>query len=143
MQKIGTMLDDRHSYPQERKKEAKKERIQKPIGIWHMEGSTQLANVNPIDKSQKEGILDPDRNLLARKNAEIDDFIRILVLDGMIDVNFTAWHAKCIHLLGMQEYNQILIQARGADANKPPQLFAFKLKGALQLQAKREFYRQQ
>jgi hypothetical protein len=127
-----------------KRKEAKEKfNSQLPIGQLNnrtIEGTEQSTvsqsehNPNTIDQTLPAS----DRSAKARKNQEIDEYLEELVRRGLIPEAFIPWHAKCIHTLGLQKHNEIVIASLEADA--PPRLIAYKLKGAMQLFAKRQFY---
>lgn len=94
---------------------------------------TQLQVAN----SQKDKTLSKHRLAKLRINAEIDEFLHSLLLDGMIDEQYWPWHAKACHILGIPLCNRLAINARnGANSQR---LYASKIKGALQLKAKRQY----
>lgn len=76
----------------------------------------------------------------ARKNAEIDEYLIGLVMEGIVDENYWKFHTKAVYLLGLDKYNQMVIEAR--DGRKPQNLLAFKIKGAIELHYKRKLYRE-
>lgn len=72
-----------------------------------------------------------------RKNSEIDSFLTQLLMEDMITSEYWNFHAKAVHVLGMNLCNQLAINARNG-LNKQ-RLYAYKIKGALQLHYKREY----
>ena len=70
-------------------------------------------------------------------NFEIDEFICQLLDEQMIDDNFVAYYAKACHTLGISTINRLRINAM--NGNNPQRLFAYKVKGALQLHFKRQY----
>jgi hypothetical protein len=108
-------------------------------------GSTHISNVNSlhhnlldsksIGKRQEQG--SQQRRAAAIKNAEIDEFIQNLIMEGIVDEKFFAWTAKCIHTLGLVKVNSIVVNAR--NGKNPQRLLSFKLQGALQVHFKRQF----
>lgn len=133
-------------------KESSKEK-QKNIGtdlsIVHMyksKGSTKpnipqdninRGTVDKLNKTTKESQPEPVR-VASRKNAELDQYLLSLLMEGIIDEAFWKWHAKAIHTLGLSTYNRIVIVAR--DGDHPTKLLSYMVKGALQLKAKQQFY---
>lgn len=108
-------------------------------------GSTHISQVNglyhkvsdstSIGSRQEQG--SAQRRAAAIKNAEIDEFIQNLIMEGIVDENFFAWTAKCIHTLGLVKVNSLVVNAR--NGNNPQKLLSFKLNGALQAHYKRQF----
>lgn len=91
----------------------------------------QVANV------QQNDTLSQHRLRKLRLNAEIDEFLTALLLEGMITEAYWPWHAKACHTLGIALCNRLAINARnGANSQR---LYASKVKGALQLHYKRQF----
>lgn len=74
------------------------------------------------------------------KNFEIDECLQNLLMEQMIDEKFLPFYAKACHVLGINTINRLKINAYNGD-NKQ-KLFAYKVKGALQLHFKREFERE-
>lgn len=71
------------------------------------------------------------------KNFEIDEYLYQLINEGVIDERFVPFYAKACHQLGIPTVNRLKINAmNGKDRQK---LFAYKVKGALQLHYKREY----
>lgn len=94
----------------------------------------QVANV------QQDNTPSQHRLRKLRLNAEIDEFLTGLLLEGVITEAYWPWHAKACHTLGVQVCNRLAINARnGANSQR---LYAAKIKGALQLQAKRAYEQQ-
>lgn len=79
--------------------------------------------------------------LNARKNAEIDDYLISLLMEGIIDEAYWKFHTKCIYTLSHERYNQLVIEARSG--RNPKHLLAFKLKGSMELHYKKQIYRDQ
>lgn len=77
--------------------------------------------------------------LNARKNAEIDDYLISLLMEGIIDEAYWKFHTKCIYTLSHERYNTLVVEARSG--RNPKHLLAFKLKGALELHYKKKVYR--
>lgn len=87
---------------------------------------------------QTKGELSKHRLKQMRLNAQIDEFLTQLFMDGMIRQEYWSFHAKACHTLGVPLCNQLAINARnGANSQR---LYAYKIKGALQLKAQQEFY---
>jgi hypothetical protein len=74
-----------------------------------------------------------------RKNSEIDHFLFKLMELGLINEQYWAFHAKAIHTLGVQFCNRLAINA--LNGKTPQQLYAVKIKGALQVHYKEQFDR--
>jgi hypothetical protein len=91
------------------------------------------------DEGQKSQAQKVQTRLNARRNAEIDDFLIALVMEGIIDEDYWKFHTKCVYTLGLDRYNTLLIEARAG--RTPKNLFAFKLKGALELHYKKQIYK--
>lgn len=69
-----------------------------------------------------------------RKNAEIDSFLEQLLTENIINKDYFAFHAKAIHTLGLPACRKIYIQSLNGET--PQRLYAYKIKGALQLHFK-------
>lgn len=91
------------------------------------------------DERPKPQAQQAQTRLNARRNAEIDDFLISLVMEGIIDEAYWKFHTKCVYTLGLDRYNQLLIEARAG--RTPKNLFAFKLKGSLELHFKKQIYK--
>jgi hypothetical protein len=108
---------------------------------------SKIAHPNVNDNSKSYERLKPSSTLAqktqtrlnARRNAEIDDFLISLLMEDIIDEAYWKFHTKCIYTLGLECYNQLLVEARSG--RTPKNLFAFKLKGALELHYKKQIYR--
>lgn len=72
-----------------------------------------------------------------RINSEIDRFLHDLLIDGLINQSYWSFHAKAVHTLGIQFCNMIAINSR--NGTNPQKLYAFKIKGALQVYHKQQF----
>lgn len=70
-------------------------------------------------------------------NFEIDEYLYQLVSEGMITEQFMPYFAKACHVLGISTVNRLKINA--INGNDRQKLFAYKIKGALQLHYKREY----
>lgn len=70
-------------------------------------------------------------------SAQIDEYLLELVMDDVIDPQYTAWVAKCCYALGIQVVNRLVISARAG--RDPKRLLAFKLKAAMKLHHKRTY----
>lgn len=106
------------------------------------QGSTHISQVNSfnrhiIDKVSIGSRQDESarRRAAAIKNAEIDEYIHQLIIEGIVDESFMAWTAKCIHTLGLVKVNAMVVNAR--NGKDPQRLLSFKLNGALQAHYKR------
>lgn len=75
-----------------------------------------------------------------RVNQEIDQYMHGLIAAGLLNEQFQAWFAKCIHTLGLQSVNIIVLNVRNTTHCKEPQrLLAWKLKGAMTLHYKQVY----
>jgi hypothetical protein len=128
-------------------KESSKEN-KRSKALSHMDKSfSRVAQPNVNDNSKSNKRLKPQSTLAhktqtrlnARRNAEIDDFLISLLMEDIIDEAFWKFHTKCVYTLGLECYNQLLVEARSG--RNPKHLFAFKLKGALELHFKKQIYR--
>lgn len=99
--------------------------------------SRQEANAplsdEPLDNSQT----DTARTRNQRINHDIDSFLEQLINEQMIDERFVPFYAKACHKLGIKTINRLKVNA--LNGNDRQKLFAYKVKGALQSQAKREY----
>lgn len=106
-----------------------------PIGLeYHTrQEPTEQGSVEQPDTRQ----LDVTRTRNQRINHDIDEFLEQLLRDEMIDERFVPFYAKACHKLGINTMNRLKVNSlNGRDRQK---LFAYKVKGALQSQAKREY----
>jgi hypothetical protein len=71
-------------------------------------------------------------------NAEVDEYLEQLLISGLVSEQYWSWAAKCVHTLGIQKTNRLVLQAR--KGRQPQRLLASKLKGAMELHFKRKFY---
>lgn len=94
----------------------------------------QMAKESQKDRKQQ-------LRVRSRKNAEIDERLLSLVMEGLIDEDYWKFHTKCVYVLGIQKYNQLVIESR--EGKKPKHLLAFKLKGALELHYKKQIFKKQ
>ncbi len=105
------------------------------VRVAHM-SSPKLSDVKPkVKKAQKLTL----RSAAAELNARIDDVLLDLLMRDMIDESFWKFHTKCMHVLGLQRYNRLVIES--VDGRNPKHLLAYKLKGALELERKKELLR--
>ena len=106
----------------------------------------RVANERPnrnskSDERQKTLAERTQTRLNARRNAEIDDYLIALLMEGVIDEAYWKFHTKCIYTIGLDKYNALLVESRSGRNVK--HLLAFKLKGALELHFKKQIYREQ
>lgn len=74
----------------------------------------------------------------AAKNARIDEYLFDLLMRELIDEEYWKFHTKCMHVLGIEKYNQLVVES--VDGKNPKHLLAYKLKGALEFDAKKKQY---
>lgn len=130
------------------KKEAKKLKAKGLSPVVPMDNSTiglgYHSRQEPV-APEVEGQQDNRQAKVARtrnqlKNFEIDEYLYELINQGMIDERFVPFYAKACHVLGIQTINRLKVNA--FNGNNPQKLFAYKVKGALQLHYKQEFERE-
>lgn len=133
---------DQHTSGFPQRKEAKENKGQKSIAyrtvarVAHNSQSSIATHNNIIDSTSIAKTQTGKRSA-AIKNAEIDEYIKTLVMEGIVDPKFTAWVAKCIHTLSLRTVNELVVNSRnGRDKQK---LLAYKLNGALQLHHKNKY----
>ena len=127
------------------KKEAKKTE-DKALSLKERKGKVRVAQ--PMSNRNSESELNAEAEaergaaarIRSRKNAEIDEFLMQLLMTGLIDEAYWKFHTKCVHTLGLQQYNQLVVEARSGRI--PKNLLAFKLKGAMELHFKKQLYRE-
>lgn len=103
------------------------------------EGITGQAQEQMSNAQQSKGENSRYRLEKMRKNSEIDSFLTQLLMEGMINQEYWSFHAKAVHTLGINLCNQLAINARnGANSQR---LYAYKIKGALQVHFKAEYDR--
>ena len=140
-----------------KKKEAKKN-TKEHMSHDHMnnrtnEGSTQDSVVNSTNETNVKRSQDTTpRYALQRKHVEIDQYLFNLIEEGLIVLQYKAWHAKCIYTLGLERYNCVVLDVReavlrgkegsGKVINSPAALLGYNLKGLMQLHARNKFYRE-
>ena len=130
------------------KKKNQKEIIRKALS--HKERKVRVAQMDTVDNSESEQNTEEspkrtsqqrtDARINARHNAEIDDYLLRLLMDNMIDEAYWKFHTKAVYVLGLAQYNQLVIESR--DGRKPKNLLAFKIKGAIELHYKKKVYRE-
>lgn len=79
------------------------------------------------------------RSAAAELNCRIDEYLVDLLMRDLIDEEYWKFHTKCMHQLGLARYNLLVIES--VDGRNPKHLLAYKLKGALELDAKKQQYR--
>lgn len=72
-----------------------------------------------------------------RKNSEIDKFLEQLLIENIINLEYKPFHAKAVHLLGLEECRKIYLNVIGYPT--PSKLYSFKVKGAMQLHYKQQY----
>lgn len=108
------------------------------IGLGYhsrQEANQQMAG-EQMDKSEAKVL----RTRTQLKNFEIDQYLYLLINEGMIDENYIPFYAKACHTLGIPTVNRLKINA--VNGQYKQKLFAYKVKGALQLHFKQEFERE-
>lgn len=146
---IGDILNIKNSGEFSTKKVAKKTE-DKALSLKERKGKVRVSQPQPkvnsemngnTDDSQKEARdLKSNTRINARKNAEIDEYLLGLLMTDLIDESYWKFHTKCLHVIGLQRYNTLVIEARAG--RNPKHLLAFKLKGALELHYKKQLYRE-
>lgn len=127
------------------KKEAKKTE-DKALSLKERKGKVRVAqpmsnrNSESEQNAEAESQRGAEARIRSRKNAEIDEFLISLLMEGLIDEAYWKFHTKCVHTLGLRTYNQLVVEARSGRI--PKNLLAFKLKGAIELHYKKQLYRE-
>lgn len=129
----------------------KKQQVTGQLPVGQLDNRTTGKNT-PTDNNNQEAIdtgvnrlLDNTESKVSRtrnqiKNQEIDEYLYGLINEGIANPAFASWYAKCLHQLGIQEVNRLVINSR--NGNNPMKLLSYKLKGALSLHYKRTYYEQ-
>ncbi len=100
--------------------------------------NTELSNTEEQSSTvQDNKRADLPKNKQLLQSAAIDEYLLELVMDDVIDPQFTPWVAKCCYALTVPVVNRLVISARAG--REPKKLLAFKLKAAMQLHHKRVF----
>lgn len=131
-----------------KKKEAKKKlkaKGQLPVGP--LDNSTIGLGYHSRQEVKEQGSVelpdnrqsDVERTRNQLKNFEIDEYLNQLIMEQMIDERFVPFYAKACHTLGIQTVNRLKINS--VNGNNRQKLFAYKVKGAMQLHFKQEFER--
>lgn len=111
---------------------------QRPQAKGLKEGSTVQSQMPMSNEQQTKGEqLSKYRLEKLRKNSEIDNYLYGLLNENLINIEYWSFHAKAVHTLGINFCNMLAINAR--NGSKPQQLYAFKIKGAMQVHYKRLF----
>lgn len=71
-------------------------------------------------------------------NMQIDEWLINGAIEGLIQDDYIAYYAKACHTLGLQMMNALRVNAM--NGRDPQKLFAYKVKGAMQLHFKKQFY---
>jgi hypothetical protein len=114
-------------------------------------GSTHDSQVNStIDTKGDTSQGEPPSFVQSRKDVELDYYMHSLVIEGLIDFDFVSWHCGAYGTLGAQRYNMLVLKVRRAVAagkegrakpiRLPAHLLSGKVKGALQLHAREQYY---
>lgn len=146
------------SYPQ---KESSKEKTKEPKPIANSSnGYSTIGRVADVStppltgvvqkiEANKQKQLTIEQTALARaerrsrsiKALQIDDYVFQLVMEGLVDEDYSPFAAKCCTVLGLQRVHKIVLQVRqGEKVQNPQRLLAWKLNGALQLHYKKQLY---
>lgn len=126
----------------ERSKENLNAKGLKPLGYRPQakelkEGSTGDTQQQMSNEQQTKGEQSKYRRAKQRQNAEIDNFLHQLLMEGLINSEYWNFHAKAAHTLGISFCNRIAINARnGLNSQR---LYAHKIKGALELHYKQSY----
>jgi hypothetical protein len=99
--------------------------------------TSQVAEAPEVEGQMAErqlGIAQSRQQLL---NFEIDEYLHDLIIEGMITEKFQPFYAKACHVLGIKTMNRLKVNAY--NGNDKQKLFAYKVKGAMQLHFKRQF----
>jgi hypothetical protein len=155
MDSVGNIAAARGVFHKEKSTKKENTKGQLPIGQLYNrtigEGSTPDTKVNSINDTIDNSSQDPERHKRQRKASEIDDYLFSLVMDGLVAEDFISWHAYCLYTLGHERYHAVVLDLRrsvergqlsGKIVTSPMKLFAYKLKGRLQLHARQQFYRE-
>lgn len=103
----------------------------------------RLSSPKRTDESKEERPKARQQSLNSRasaaKNAKIDEYLLDLLMRDLIDEDFWKFHTKAMHQLGMNKYNSLYLES--LDGRNPKHLLAYKLKGAIDFDAKKQMYR--
>ncbi len=99
-----------------------------------VETQTQMSNVPQTKGEQANRSLSSYRLEKLRLNAEIDAYLEQLLRENMINQEYYSFHAKAVHTLTLTVCRNIYLNA--LNGSQPQRLYAYKIKGAMQLQAK-------
>lgn len=122
-------------------------------GRWDRVARLSSPPQTEVTDEQKQMAIDQtakakaERRAQSIKTLEIDDFLFGLVIDDLLNEEYIPYAAKCCYTLGLQHVNKIVLQVRQAQCNGEGQskkkLLSWKLKGAMGLHFKRQYYEQQ
>lgn len=129
------------------KKEAKKLKAKGQLPVEPMDSSTDVLGYHSRQEPTEQGSIEQpfnsqkaakaERSRTQMKNFQIDEYLQELVMSGMINERFVPFYAKACHKLGVSKVNQLKINTLASPKLKDKQrLFAYKVKGALQLHEK-------
>lgn len=109
-----------------------------PIGLGYhsRQEAAEQGSIDQLDNRQNSQL----RTHNQLKNFQIDEYLYELINENMIDERFKPFFAKACHVLGIQTINRLKVNAY--NGNDKQKLFAYKVKGALQLHYKQEFERE-
>lgn len=101
------------------------------LGYHSRQEPIEQGSIEQLDNTQ----LSAARKRKQLLNHQIDEFLEQLINEEMIDERFIPFYAKACHALGIQTVNRLKINA--LNGNNRQKLFAYKVKGAMQLHDKR------
>lgn len=127
-----------------KKKEAKKKQKTKGLlSIDNRKGSTPKVESQQFNRTEVRTLLDNRQEQTSRtrnqiKNQEIDEQLFSWLSEGLIAEQYMGFFAKACHTLGTTKMNELAINSR--NGKQPQRLFAYKVKGAIQLHFKRQYF---
>ena len=112
---------------------------QRPQAKGLKEGSTGQSQMPMSNEQQTKGEQPLSKHRLEklRKNSEIDQFLFKLMEMNLINEAYWSFHAKAVHTLGISFCNRLALNA--LNGRTPQQLYAVKIKGAMQVHYKQIF----
>lgn len=132
-----------------KKKKQKENKRKRPTAVRPVDLKERVArmstngNSESLPEANGTPTGDDDRKsysrINARKNQEIDEYLLPLLMQGLISEDYWKFHTKAIYTLGLEKYNQLVIESR--EGKQPQKLLAWKVKGAIELHYKKQLYR--